>query len=469
MKKPAFEILAIFMLILFSYSCQKDQIGEKNDLSLNNPDVKLTLNDAKKYYKSLKEEQGNILEIKELAKMFPSDVNHKFVNFKKAYTSETQSVYFVEAPLMYNRKISTLIRDPDKTSNGISTDEVAVIQNTFDRLVIYKNKSTGEIAQRIVRYIPDLDYVKKHNFQISQNQINKLDSDFKGYLQYFDWSGNPELLLKIENGKIIKKRSYVSSASTTSSLKNLSSKKTASSAGGMTTQTTYCQGYVDITIITICYYTDPEGYYQNCDTYEEYGNYHEECWDEPELTGDPCIDYGQCDNPPPTPDPTTPTVDTKADHQLPKTDKLPPRSGGETQVLSTCVFKTMEWISKYYGGTNTVGSMINSYAQAIATTTLPYGQALTQTVSNGITGSQINTAVDLVFDTKTITSITSAINSGDPVMGTLTISPGNGHEVMITGYNNDGTIEYFDPETAKYGTKAASSFSLLIEITGIKK
>jgi hypothetical protein len=74
-----------------------------------------------------------------------------------------------------------------------------------------------------------------------------------------------------------------------------------------------------------------------------------------------------------------------------------------------------------------------------------------QTMSNialggGVPSSDLSGLVNHYFDTVTISTIQSAIDNGHPVMATLITSPTNGHEVMVTGYYNDGKIEYFDPE-----------------------
>jgi len=50
-------------------------------------------------------------------------------------------------------------------------------------------------------------------------------------------------------------------------------------------------------------------------------------------------------------------------------------------------------------------------------------------------------------------------------MATLVNTDGTGHEVMITGYNNNNTCEYFDPQSGVYNSsKGSSQFSNAIEI-----
>jgi len=305
MRKITRSFFLMTILILIVFSCRKDSMEFFKDQDLTDPSVALTVDLAKKYYKNLKREKGNSLKDKELQQMFPSEVNNKYVMFKKAYVSQTAKLTFVEVPIFYNRKVTTLIRPAGVSLDKVTAEEAIVAKNSFDRLLIYKNKSTGETSQRIVRYIPDYEYLKRHNFDISRNQINRLDSDFTGYLEYSDWDGKAQFMLYFVNGKLFKKRTYnYNRVASAGKSPGVSGQKQMSLGGPKNTiSTTYCQGYVDVHVTTVCYYADPEGFTEVCDTYEEYSNYQEICWEEPDLTGDPCIDYGQCDDTPPTPAP----------------------------------------------------------------------------------------------------------------------------------------------------------------------
>jgi hypothetical protein len=62
-------------------------------------------------------------------------------------------------------------------------------------------------------------------------------------------------------------------------------------------------------------------------------------------------------------------------------------------------------------------------------------------------------------------SVAAAINDNLPVMATIPIGDGNGHEVMITGYNDDGTYTYFDPALGTYRSRPASDFMYIFPIT----
>lgn len=140
----------------------------------------------------------------------------------------------------------------------------------------------------------------------------------------------------------------------------------------------------------------------------------------------------------------------------------------QIRKLAERVFKTMEWISKYFGGTETVGSMINAYAASITNPpSLTYFQALNLTMTNGIPSSDLPGLASTYFYTTSTNNLFTSIDNGHPVMGTI-IDQNVGHEVMIIGYNNNGTMEYFDPQTGHYSTKTPTQFHNVIEIIGKK-
>ena len=99
-----------------------------------------------------------------------------------------------------------------------------IIDASFDRLVIYKDKR-GKINQRIISFIPDETYLTRHKNNISHNRINKLDKDFDGYLHYKDWDGKVLFVLRIKNGEPVKK--YDMRNSVTGNLNTLSNNSSA--------------------------------------------------------------------------------------------------------------------------------------------------------------------------------------------------------------------------------------------------
>ena len=195
--------LALFIIIL--YACRKDSLDiftrTEIDEGIYQPSEKMNYQLAVKYYSQvLKKEQGDKV-VSKSNRTFAGQENLKRLMFSKIYESETKTASFVEIPLFYNRRSSMLIY-PKGTEHN---DKNVVLRASFDRLVIYKDKKTGEVDQKIIRYIPSLKYLKKHGYKISHNQINKIDRDFEGYIEYLEWDSTPLYFFRMANGKKVAK------------------------------------------------------------------------------------------------------------------------------------------------------------------------------------------------------------------------------------------------------------------------
>jgi hypothetical protein len=114
---------------------------------------------------------------------------------------ENEDFTFVEVPLNYNHRIASVIKISGE--NLTNAEKIEIANASFDVLMIYKNKQ-GVISQQVVTLIPDKNYLKKHNGDMSGNALAKLDSDFSGFLRYKDWNGEKMFLERIENGLLVK-------------------------------------------------------------------------------------------------------------------------------------------------------------------------------------------------------------------------------------------------------------------------
>lgn len=294
MKKKSILVYSGFMLLFIIavfFSCERAAISidsNKSELQVNDPSVPLNVELAEKYYKTLRANDGNKVAIKNTTTLSDNRPNRKYLIFKKAYTSSTSKATFVEVPLFYNKRPSNIIGTKEQFPKQAEANRI--LTSSFDRLIIYKDKKTGKIDQRIVTYIPDRSYLERHNNDASHNYINQLDPDFSGMLIYKSWDGKALFAFKISHGKRVK----------TFSLNRTSTKKKS----GNSTMTMTCETFFNATYEQTCYYTDPEGTNEVCSDWVLIDYYEwEECHED--LTGDDCVDYGICD-PEPVPDPDDP-------------------------------------------------------------------------------------------------------------------------------------------------------------------
>lgn len=254
MKKFTLLIILAVISIALVYSCKKDikQLFNKNDIDW-----------AKTYYQNtLQKSQSYKLNSIASASKVTSENNNKLGNEKKPNWAQAKvgiSPYydFVEIPITYTHKISHTFG----ITNNPNTKPVVnqkIIDASYDRLVIYKDKR-GKINQRIISFVPDEEYLSKHKNNISHNSINKLDADFVGYLYYKDWNGKALFVLRIEQGRPIKKYNMLKSI--TGQIADLNSSKISGAKlmvvddGGGNTESCYFMTwdwYQD------CYYATPE-------------------------------------------------------------------------------------------------------------------------------------------------------------------------------------------------------------------
>lgn len=111
-------------------------------------------------------------------------------------------VDYVEVPMALSNKQIRLYQF--SKDNIKEKPDKMVVAASFQRLVIYKDKK-GQIGQRLLTYIPDKRYVREHSAELSTNSLRKLNANFFGYIEYKNWSGDIVSVLRIENGKAVRR------------------------------------------------------------------------------------------------------------------------------------------------------------------------------------------------------------------------------------------------------------------------
>jgi hypothetical protein len=289
---PVIWLAVTILFTLAFYACRRTSI-----FSPSGTDGPLSVTTAKKYFKEFTKTAGREVPKKfftNSADSANSKPNKKYVMWKKAYTSENDQFAFVEAPLYYNQKISAVLSsDGEPIDQGVKRK---IFDASLNRLVVYKDKKTGVIGQYIVNYIPDISYLEKHKYDISHNQINKLDKDFTGYIKYMTWDGEPKTILKIKDGKAVSKGRY------RTEIINDKNGKTSRSLSGNAAAKEVCETWTEITLVMVCWVMDPE--YPNvmeCNEHWDFVDY-EICHDDGtgyDFCSDPAhFDFPECYNGP---------------------------------------------------------------------------------------------------------------------------------------------------------------------------
>lgn len=155
----AFLIATCFLAIL--YACQKEQPGDQREKKATIKGARMTVPEARKYYNKLKAGQGNEVNMKAL-KVSSKQPNRKYILFEKAYTSESDVATFVEVPVLYNQRFGSVVNKTDENGKPNLKEGTEIFEASFDRLLLYRNKNTGQTDQRIITYIPGINYLRRH-------------------------------------------------------------------------------------------------------------------------------------------------------------------------------------------------------------------------------------------------------------------------------------------------------------------
>lgn len=472
--------LCIMALLTLFWACRKNY-GGPLDNDIGRAQVGLSLKDAQAFHRSAvanfqrpsgRQLMGGAVEPITFA-------GEPVVRWNKSDSYRDGRFEMLEVPIWFPKTRLTAYSFDGNVANGVS--DQAMLAAAFSKYVVYRDPLKNKITARILTFMPDKAYIKKYGRYAIKNTGRHLEKNFSGYIEVRNMKQKSIFVLRIKAGKVVKTvrlqrrpavpkdRQQEARATMSGSCPEICDPQyemdchqgapNPDAPGGYEVECVWAQSGCD-------WYPDPScppdpGEWPEPTDCDDPANYWmPQCGYQP----NPCEDWGECGPEDDDGDPDTIIYGGLANHQLPKTNKLPPRTTTDVQIGATCVFKTMEWISKYYGGTTTVGDILLRYAQDKGYT-LPQLMAVINT--NGIPSTDVQSLATHYFDTASTTNLHTSINNGRPVMGTILVN-GLGHEVMVTGYFTNGTMEYFDPETGTYHSKPANEIFNVIEIKGKK-
>jgi len=195
------RVSLVILLLIGLVSCRKELVSDRDQ----SPSF---LSEAKNYYyqqarKPSIVSTGTIGDIKSDTESYNKTTRTISPIWKKNYIGKTSKLTFTEVPFVSNLKYISLY----KTEGKPADDKINImrVNASFERLLIYKTAS-GDFHQLQLTYIPDYEYLKKHSFDASHNQINKLDDDFSGYIEYSSIQEDRKFfVLRFENGSLVSK------------------------------------------------------------------------------------------------------------------------------------------------------------------------------------------------------------------------------------------------------------------------
>ncbi|MGB4776269.1 MAG: hypothetical protein WBP45_13925 [Daejeonella sp.] len=230
-------IISAFALFLFFFSCRKDF---KSQLQQDQLDPFLAL--AKEnYYSALG--KSSLLQSDSAA------VKGRVLRPKwtRGYVSKISGYELAEIPVLNNKKEIAVYNFSNKPLS--KEDQLNILNASFQRLLIFRNKA-GIFNQCLLSYIPDLEYLKNHQYDASGNYLSKLQKDFSGYIEYSELNGKRLFVVRIEKGK--RTKAYRLGATT-------GTKVESQSGSGTKTMGFECFEVCTPVYVTYCTYSgDPE-------------------------------------------------------------------------------------------------------------------------------------------------------------------------------------------------------------------
>jgi hypothetical protein len=176
--------ITIFLIVVIS-SCKKTMIdAQHNEIGV------FDANAVKKWYYTNIENNSSINQLDTANKRFPiwkSGVYHKTADFE-----------VLEFPLIKNKNEIQLV------SKLNEADKKRIAAASLSRIRFIKDK-TGNITIIEVSYVPELNYLQKMNFDISNTFFGFNNNNFTGNMKLKKWNGKVinEFLLK--DGKVKRK------------------------------------------------------------------------------------------------------------------------------------------------------------------------------------------------------------------------------------------------------------------------
>lgn len=198
--KTKFISLALIAIVIF-FSCRKSydtSVADSEPASSKTFSVK----DAKIYLDTALHLKGSSLNGMVLNSTRHLSSNAYFM-FSRAKVGSIKHFDVVEIPValinnvipFYNFAKDSLKYRPD----------MSVFHASFTRMLVYRDQLSNTVKSVSVTYIPDKEYLMANKNDASNNTIAKMSPSFKGYLQYQDKDGNLKYVLRIVNGKVVRK------------------------------------------------------------------------------------------------------------------------------------------------------------------------------------------------------------------------------------------------------------------------
>lgn len=112
--------------------------------------------------------------------------NKKMPYWPKGITKTVGSFQVVEMPYVGTNTLIEIIKPP------LQEKEARIQAEAVLKHVLFIKNASGLVIPKVVHIVPDFEYLKINNFDISFNYVSNLDKNFSGWLMIYSWQDELE-------------------------------------------------------------------------------------------------------------------------------------------------------------------------------------------------------------------------------------------------------------------------------------
>jgi hypothetical protein len=186
--------------LTFFNSCQKQA---------NTEGILFTSSDAKEWYYASFKKSPEYLS-------YDSKLNgKKLPDWAKGVYKKVGDIEIIEFPLK-QEKTTVRIPEADRLSD---IEKKQISAASLFRIAFIKNKKNNLVVREL-NYLPEIQYLRNKNYDISQNSFANFDKNFSGRLIIKDWSGKEISRNIIKDGKVSMKSHLIKQGSNKNKIVN---------------------------------------------------------------------------------------------------------------------------------------------------------------------------------------------------------------------------------------------------------
>ncbi len=112
----------------------------------------------------------------------------------KGITKTVGSFQVVEMPYVGTNALIEIIKPP------LQKREAKIQAESVLKHILFIKNTSGLVIPKVVHIVPDFEYLKINNFDISFNYVSNLDKNFSGWLMIYSWQNELEKAIYLQNG-----------------------------------------------------------------------------------------------------------------------------------------------------------------------------------------------------------------------------------------------------------------------------